>query len=205
MSAAVAAALEARDVMPGGIMVAGAERRRRYRHPVVTDAPLDSELLVVAVGIRGGLNVALTRCAALGAVDLEWSARHAVACRVESAMMAASRPGNTWGDALTAGLGAYGEAGWSDEWREHTQGGPIGYGPREFVVYPGDTNDRLSGLAVGASQACAWNPTVAGAKSEDTFLVTEQGPESVTSGGGSWPVVDLGAMGAPARPAVLEL
>ena len=36
----------------------------------------------------------------------------------------------------------YDEAGWPDEWKMHHQGGPTGYGCREFVVTP-DTK-RLS-------------------------------------------------------------
>ena len=49
----------------------------------------------------------------------------------------------------------------------------------------------------------AWNPSITGAKSEDTALVTDSGPEVVTRSG-AWPqfVVEL-AQGALERPAVL--
>ncbi len=72
------------------------------------------------------------------------------------------------------------------------QGGPIGYLSREFDVVPGTPG---AAETTAAGTAFAWNPTVRGAKSEDTFIVAGDGAVPVTNTA-DWPVV-LG------RPAIL--
>ncbi len=53
------------------------------------------------------------------------------------------------------------------------------------------------------SQAFAWNPSVRGVKSEDTVLLTADGPEVLT-GMPEWPMWDVILDGQPwQRPAIL--
>ena len=108
-------------------------------------------------------------------------------------MIAATSPGWRWADVLRAGQAAYRDAGFDGEWREHVQGGPIGYLSREFDVVPATTR---ADSAIAKGDAFAWNPTVLGAKSEDTFVVTADGARPVTNTA-DWPVV------AGGRPAIL--
>ncbi len=69
---------------------------------------------------------------------------------------------------------------------------------REFEIAPGQRDSRWYDQPVEAGHAVAWNPSLpGGGKSEDTFLVEEDGLRCVTRTG-SWPEVD-------GRPAVLEL
>ena len=120
-------------------------------------------------------------------------------------MIAASRPGSEWVDAFEAGLRAYAEAGYPEDWRDHTQGGPIGYGPREFIAYPRESKVSIPDARVHEHQAYAWNPTLVGAKSEDTFLVTADGFEPV-SNSDRWPLLSVDSAAGPIeRPAILEL
>ncbi len=63
---------------------------------------------------------------------------------------------------------------------------------REFDVVPGTAG---AAETIAAGTAFAWNPTVRGAKSEDTFVVGGDGAVPVTNTA-DWPVV-LG------RPAIL--
>jgi Xaa-Pro aminopeptidase len=193
LAARIAAALEERLIFPSVLLVGGAERRRAFRHPVPSAALTGRDVLAVVVGVRGGLNVACSRTASAGDPEPELAARHLAACAVETAMIAATRPGRTWADALAAGQAAYRDAGFDGEWREHVQGGPIGYLSREFDVVPG-TEGAAQTIAAGT--AFAWNPTVRGAKSEDTFVVTRSGPRPVTYTA-DWPVVPGG------QPAIL--
>ena len=205
VAARVATGFEARGVVAAGIMVGGAARRQRFRHPVVTDAPIGRDLLVVVVGVRGGLHVALSRTVSAGRAVSELAERHELACAVEAAMIATSRPGRTWTDALEAGMRRYADGGLPDEWRAHTQGGPIGYGPREYVAYPREGATAVVQPDVLQHQAYAWNPTVLGAKSEDTFLVDADGWTAV-SNSDRWPALHIETPhGAVARPAILEL
>jgi hypothetical protein len=68
----------------------------------------------------------------------------------------------------------YAGAGYPDEWRLHHQGGLTGYGSREVIATP-STNH-----VIAPGQAFAWNPSITGAKAEQTFVLTEAGPEIVT-------------------------
>ena len=59
--------------------------------------------------------------------------------------------------------------------------------------------------AVVAGQVYAWNPSIAGAKSEDTILVGESGNEVLTTIEG-WPTWEITVNGQSiARPAILEV
>ena len=51
-------------------------------------------------------------------------------------MLAASTAGTTYGDVLQVCDRAYAAAGHPQAWREHYQGGPIGYRQREFEIAP---------------------------------------------------------------------
>jgi antitoxin VapB len=130
-----------------------------------------------------------------GSPDPELAARHEAACAVEAAMITATRPGWRWADVLRAGQAAYRDAGFDGEWREHVQGGPIGYLSREFDVVPGTPG---AAEVIASGTAFAWNPTVRGAKSEDTFVVGRAGAVPVTNTA-DWPVTVSG------RPAILPV
>jgi antitoxin VapB len=162
---------------------------------VPTRAVTGPDALAVVVGVRGGLNVACSRTVCAGEPDPELAARHLAACAVETAMITATRPGQTWQDAFAAGQAAYRAAGFDGEWREHVQGGPIGYLSREFDVVPGTAG---AAETIAAGTAFAWNPTVRGAKSEDTFIAGGNGAVAITNTA-DWPVV------ADGRPAILPL
>jgi antitoxin VapB len=197
--------LESCGILPFVVLVGGGDRRAGFRHPTVSDDPLERDALVVIVGVRGGLNVALTRTASVGAPDAALAERHVIAAEAEARAIEATRPGTTYGEALQAQLDTYEAHGYHDEWRNHTQGGPIGYGAREFGVAPLAAPDEYTQRAVEVGHAVAWNPTVQGAKSEDTFLVGENGNELI-SNSASWPSITVPtAAGSLERPAILQV
>jgi Xaa-Pro dipeptidase len=205
LAAGIVAGLEEREIFPAVLLVGGDNRRRRFRHPTVSNAPIEHDVLTVIVGVRRGLHVALSRSSALGRVDPELAARHEVACAVEAAEVAASSVGGTWGEALQAGMDAYAAHGYEGEWKYHYQGGPIGYAPRDFTPTPAGWPNAWTSAPVLLHQAYAWNPTVQGAKSEDTFLVDESGAEWLTRSE-TWPTLELDSPAGPvARPAILEI
>jgi Xaa-Pro aminopeptidase len=190
LSAEAARQLELRGIFPFAILAGGDGRRASFRHPTVSPAPLERDAMVVFVGVRGGLNVACTRTASVGPPDRTLAERHAIASEAEARAIEATRPGATYGQALQAQLDAYEAHGYHDEWRNHTQGGPIGYGSREFGVAPLAAPDRFTEEVVAVGHAVAWNPTVQGAKSEDTFLVGESGTELSTNSS-SWRSIEV--------------
>ena len=184
-AARAAAEVTARGADPLVLLVAGADRVGRHRHPLPTAAPAGDLVMVVVCARRHGLFANLTRFVA----DRPLTAAEADAQQrlfgVEAAFLDATRPGQLVRDVLAAGTGAYGEHGFSpDEWRNHHQGGPTGYLSRDHLATPESTE------AIEDAQAFAWNPSVPGLKVEDTVLATAAGPEVLTVDP-TWPVQEV--------------
>ncbi|WP_435154800.1 M24 family metallopeptidase [Haladaptatus sp. DFWS20] len=203
VASAVRGALDSQGIETPVALVGGSERAQRYRHYTPTDSKLGEYALVSVTAERAGLHASLTRTVAFDPPD--WlESRHRAAATVEATALAATQQagidGGTAGDVFEAIQTAYGQVGHEDEWKKHHQGGAAGYAGREWIATP--TTDAEIRLPM----AFAWNPTVQGAKSEDTVLITEDGMEILTKTG-NWPtstVTAVGHEGAIPRPTVLE-
>ncbi len=152
------------------LIVGADERLRRFRHPVMCgDVPRRS-VMVVVVARALGLHVALTR---LASVENEIDQSLFERCEVVSERVRdATRVGATWGDVYTALAQGYREVGQAQAWREHFQGGPIGYAQREFELSPESSQSPWWREPIAAGCATAFNPSLAGgAKIEDTYVV----------------------------------
>jgi Xaa-Pro aminopeptidase len=171
------------------LIVGGDDRVKTFRHPMMTGAVVNELLMAVAVVRWSGLHVALTRMATTindqrliddyNSVDL-----------VARTTLAVTVPGATWEDAYGALSQAYRDVGHGQGWRDHFQGGPIGYAQREFELSPDATDSPFWSREIEENIAVAWNPSLhGGAKVEDTFLVGESGSECVTTTG-EWPRCD---------------
>jgi Xaa-Pro aminopeptidase len=202
VQARVAEQLERAGALPVCLIVGGDDRVERFRHPLAAGAPVQWLLMVVVVAMRGGLHVAATRFARADSLPDSAQAAFEKALEVEAAMLAASRPAATYGDVMRACEDAYAQAGRPGAWYEHYQGGPIGYRQREFEIAPTQHESRWFSQPIETGHAVAWNPSVAGGgKSEDTFLVEDDGLRCVTETGG-WPSVEVrGAL----RTGILEI
>jgi Xaa-Pro dipeptidase len=149
------------------LLAAADERIDRYRHPLPTATPIRRRAMLVVVGERWGLHVALTRMRELEPPTSEMDRRRRAVGDVLGAMLEATVPGGTLGSVLAAAQRAYADTGFPDEWQLHHQGGLLGYQPRERVATPGDPTVLESGMAV------AWNPSITGAKLEASHLITD--------------------------------
>lgn len=158
------------------VLAAADGRIARYRHPLPGETPIRSRVMLVLVAERWGLHVALTRFRELKEPGPDLARRIEAVGTVQAAMHDATRPGATFGDVFEVARSAYADAGFPDEWRDHHQGGSIGYQPRERLALPGDTTVIEPGMAL------AWNPSIAGVKAEDTIVIGEGVARSVTAG-----------------------
>lgn len=197
VAAAIAAHAESAGASTPVLLVGGDDRLRRFRHPVPVGAAIEDVVMAVLVAQRGGLHVALTRYAARQHAAAALADRLAATRAVHAAVLAETRPGAT-GSTLMAALDtAYRAAGYPQAWREHYQGGPIGFAQREFEIAPGDVTSPWWDFPLPETVAVAWNPSVAGgAKDEDTYLVTARGAELLTAST-DWPMVESGAVSRP--------
>jgi Xaa-Pro aminopeptidase len=157
------------------ILAAGDERVARYRHPLPGTTSIRGRVMLVLVAERWGLHAALTRIRELEPPDADLAQRIAAVGEVRAAMHAATRPGSTLGQVFDAARAAYAATGYADEWRDHHQGGVIGYQAREHIAAPGDATLIETGMAF------AWNPSIAGAKAEDTLLLDAEGARVLTA------------------------
>jgi Metallopeptidase family M24 len=184
ISAALTHAAIVRGIHVPVSLVAADDRIMKYRHPMPTSKPIDNIVMVVMAGERGGLFCSLTRFVHFGEPSDELKHKHQAVCLVDATLAHNSTVGKPYGDVLQAGLDAYAEAGFGEEWKLHHQGGPTGYMPRDFKVVPKESRK------VHINQAVAWNPSITGTKSEDTLLVSEDGIIYLTAAK-DWPMVDI--------------
>lgn len=183
-------------------LVGGGKRAREYRHYTPTTKKLGKYALVSVTARRDGLHASCTRTVAFDAP--EWlESRHEAATKVETAALAATkRVGRAGGEArevFESIQEVYRDVSYPREWKRHHQGGAAGYQGREWIATPWHDGE------VTLPMAYAWNPTVQGAKSEDTVIVTEDEPEVLTSTG-DWPTRTVSKGGLELeRPDVLKL
>ncbi len=195
LAASVSATLERFGAHAVCLIVGGDERLRSFRHPLALGATLHDAVMAVVVARRGGLHVAATRTALTSDADpiLDLLAQLET---VHAAVLHASRPDHTWGDAVEVLAKGYENIGQPGAWREHFQGGPIAFEQREFELAPGQSGSPFWDLTCDAKNAVAWNPSLrGGAKIEETYFVGTNEPELITSCGG-WPLTSS-ANGAP--------
>ena len=195
VAARLGAALLERGMDPVVLLVAGRDRLR-HRHPLPTPGPLGNRAMVVICARRHGLILNATRWVRFGPGRADEAEAAGRLRHVESAFLAATRPGVTLAEALQAGIDAYRANGFAeDEWRRHHQGGAAGYAGRDPRATPATLDP------IRLHQAFAWNPSASLVKVEDTVLTTAQGVE-VLSADPRWPSVVVD--GLP-RPDELEL
>ena len=184
------------------LFVGGDERVERFRHPLPVGAPMERLVMAVVVAERGGLHAAATRFASAGRLPENVATAQAAAFAIEGVVLDACHVGSTYGDVLHALERGYATAGHADAWRDHYQGGPIGYRQREFEIVPTQTTSAWYDTPLAEGHALAWNPSVAGGgKSEDTFLLSDGELRQVTDSG-DWPTVEISGR---ARAAVLDI
>lgn len=173
--------LASRGIGAPVVLVGGAERVQRYRHFVPKDVPVGEYAVLTVVGVRQGQHVAVTRTVAFDEAPDWLPDRYEDTCRVAvtaaAATQRAGESGGTAADVLGAIQTAYDELGYGDEWKTHHQGGAMGYASREWIATPDNDTQIELPMAFG------WNPTVPGAKSEDTILVTGDDIEVLTDTG----------------------
>lgn len=173
------------------VLIGGQDRAQKHRHFTPQPTALGGYAIVTAGIERYGLFDSITRIVAFDPPT--WlQERHRVASRVHATALAATRSagrtGGTARDVFEAVQAAYTELGYSTEWHNHHQGGAAGFAMREWVAGP------ESDAAISLPMTFAWNPTLSGAKSEETVLVTETDCEVLTRTE-NWPQSTFEAVG----------
>lgn len=161
------------NIEPITILIAFDERALKHRHPVMTNNCLKNYALAAICGRRNGLIVSLTRDVLLKA-DFKMMEKHSKCVRVNAAFWSGLIPGNILSKVFSQGVEQYKIEGYPDEYKEHHQGGLTGFVPREIRA-----NFKCDHV-IRSGEVYAFNPTIKGAKVEDTVLVTDSGLEVLT-------------------------
>ncbi|HBI68267.1 MAG TPA: peptidase M24, partial [Massilia sp.] len=169
-----------RGIHPALVLAAGERRLPLYRHPVPTHEPIGKRAMLVFCARRHGLYANLTRFVSFGQAPQEQSAL----MEVEATGLSAVEPGKSLSAVYHAFDAAYKHADRAEALNEHHQGGITGYLAREIVATP----STATGLEPG--MAFAFNPSFAGIKIEDTFLLGPQGLENLTCDP-QWPAANV--------------
>ena len=137
---------------------------------------------------KWGLAISITRFIYFGALPQELADRFVASAKVNAALLDATREGATSAKLFAVAKDAYAAEGFPGEEQCHHQGGPTGYGEREWIATPNGAE------AVVNNQAFAWNPSIRGAKAEDTVLLCDGKIEWLTATP-SLPIIEATANG----------
>jgi Xaa-Pro dipeptidase len=174
-AANLAAACRRRGLFSSVLLAAADERIARYRHPIPHGKQIEGRAMLVVSAERGGLYANVTRMVHFEEPDAEVERRQKACETILNRIRdEATTPGRTLADAFEDCQRFYAEAGFPGEWKLHHQGGMTGYVSREVIATP-HTHQEIQ-----IGQAFAWNPSITGAKAEETFILTEDGPEVIT-------------------------
>lgn len=175
-AAEVAAACGRAGLFSPVILAAADDRISAFRHPVPGQARAQHRLMLVLCAERGGLFANMTQFVHFDQPDAQLRERLETCSWILQCMREATAPGRPLADVLQVAKQLYADAGFPDEWKLHHQGGLTGYASRELVATP--TTDQ----PIQIGQAFAWNPSITGAKAEETFLLSEDGPRVLARG-----------------------
>ena len=165
-------------------LIAADDRLKKFRHPIPTDNRVEKYMMVAICPQKYGLTVSLTRIVSFGEIDEDKKKRLDAVLKVDAAYILSTVPGVKAKDVLEAGKAVYEAEGYGEDFHLHHQGGALGYPTRDYCTDFDNTEIVLE------RQAFSWNPTIAGVKAEDTFIVIDGKPE-IISHTGNWVYEDV--------------
>lgn len=175
-------ALRERQILPTVLLTSVDERIYKYRHALPGGAVLQKYAMINICAEKWGMPIAVTRFVHFGPMPEELKTRLEKTAIVNAHYQEFTKPGIAASEIFEKMKEWYASAGYENEWMLHHQGGAIGYDDREWVIYPGIKE------VVRENQAFAWNPTITGAKVEETIIVNSNGFEVVTKSP-NWPMI----------------
>ena len=177
-----------RGILPSVALYAVDERIYKYKHAVPRGKRLEQYGMLNLCSRKWGLAISITRFIYFGELPDELAARFESGAKVNAALLDATREGATSAQLFAVAKDAYAAEGFPGEEQLHHQGGPTGYGEREWVAMPAGTETVVN------HQAFAWNPSIRGAKAEDTVLLSDGKIEWLTATP-SLPVIEASVNG----------
>jgi Xaa-Pro aminopeptidase len=187
-----------RGVYPLHVGVAADDRSRSFRNYGFTSTAITNYVQMTATARKYGLVATASRAMCFGTLPDDIRKDHNAVCRVGASHMASTWPDALPREVLLAARRIYQVSGYEHEWLASHQGFLTGRAPVELAFTP-KTDDMLQ-----AGHVVTWHASAGAASSCDTFLVTEQGPKTLTPTE-AWPLKRIRIQGAEfVRPDVLQ-
>jgi Xaa-Pro dipeptidase len=152
-------------ILPSVFLYAVDDRIYKYKHAVARGAKLQNYAMLNLCTRKWGLAISITRFIHFGELPAELESRFKAAAGVNAALLDGTKVGATSAELFRIAQAAYSSEGFPGEERFHHQGGPTGYGEREWLATPNGSETVVN------NQAFAWNPSIRGGKAEDTVLL----------------------------------
>lgn len=184
MEALASNELMRRSLRPTVLLMGVDLRVYDYHHHTPTGLRLSKYAIVNVCARRWGLVASVARFVHFGPLEPELKSKLKAAMTISARYEAHSKPGVTAGQMIDWAKSWFAEAGFPEVWRDHHQGGAIGYAEREWLAVPGSKE------VIHDRQAFAWNPIIRGALSFDTIIVYAGHIENITQTS-DWPAVPV--------------
>ncbi len=188
-----------RGVRLSVLLVGSDDRIFKFRHPCFTNKPVEKYVLIATSAERNGIYANVSRSIHFGKIPSELAEKQKAVNYVYSIFFEKAVSGKTLGELYEIGKKAYKDAGFSNEWKNHHQGGILGYKPLEYIIYKG-SNTRINN-----NNIMGFNPTITGVKTEDPVLI-QNGTSRITVFDERWPYEEFEIKEKKVRrPMILEL
>jgi antitoxin VapB len=168
-------ALAVRGIRSVVTLVAADERLKKFRHPVPSEKRWEKTLMIVVCAKRGGLIVSLSRIVCVGKIPDQLRLRTNACASVNAKLLAGTKLGISGAELYKIADEAYSKEDFAGEINLHHQGGATGYKTRDWLAHPGSQEK------VQINQAFAWNPSIAGTKTEETCISFADHTEIITT------------------------
>jgi Xaa-Pro aminopeptidase len=183
---------------PIAVSVAADGRSQLYRQAGFTSELIHCSCVMTLTARKYGLCVTAGRTLSFGSPGASLEQEQEAACKISATYIAATWPEGLPSQILAAARRVYQITGYEHEWRLSPQGFVTGRSPVELALSP-QTDDLFH-----LGYAVTWRAGVGAALSCDTFLITDQGPESITPAE-TWPQKKIRVQGGEfLRPFILQ-
>lgn len=156
------------------LLIASDDRIYKYRHPIPTEKKLEKLLMISCNARYKGLVTKITRMLHFGKIQEDFQLQYRQTADIENAMAAATKPGMDDIVPYNIAVKMYEDFGYHEMWKVHHQGGPQSYTNGFYLITPTTHN------VIKLHQCYGYNPSITGTKTEDGFIVTEEGPLFIT-------------------------
>jgi Xaa-Pro dipeptidase len=186
-----------RGVQPLLIAVTADNRGRTYRQASFTSTPITRSCVMTVCARKYGLCARASRVVSFGQPEASFRRDHDCACKISATYVAGSWPDSVPRQILLTGQRIFQLTGVEHEFHLAPQGHLTGHAPVELSMSLHD--EQL----LQARWAITWCVAVGAAVSCDTFLISEDGPRTL-SAAENWPLKRIRIQGAEfVRPDVL--